>query len=319
MTRRGRPATSPVTELSARIRARQLSPVELTRGLPRPHRGAGRPASTRSSRDPGPRARAGAHRREGDQRAASIAVRCTASPTARRTCSRPRGIPTAWGAAPCRGQMFDARRHRDPQAARGRRRPARQAARWWSSRAASAIASPTPRSAGPAATPGIRRAGPAARRRARAPRSRAGCAAFALGTETWGSILCPSAFCGITGLRPTYGRVSRAGAMACAYTFDKVGPLTRSAADCRLVLQAIAGHDPDDPTSSREPVRPRAARKPLAKLRGALIPSDFTQKGEESEARPAFDHAVAELSAAGPQARGCQAGRNSRPPRWQVC
>src|SRR5437762_9023516 len=83
----------------------------------------------------------------------------------------------------------------------------------------------------------------------------AGLCGFAIGTETWGSILCPSAFCGITGLRPTYGRVSRAGAMACAYTFDKVGPIARSARDCRLILEAIAGPDPDDPTSSRTPVR----------------------------------------------------------------
>src|SRR6185436_11393574 len=82
-----------------------------------------------------------------------------------------------------------------------------------------------------------------------------GLVGFALGTETWGSILCPSAFCGITGVRPTYGRVSRAGGMVCSYTFDKVGPLARSAADCRMILEAIAGHDPDDPTSSHEPVR----------------------------------------------------------------
>ncbi len=69
----------------------------------------------------------------------------------------------------------------------------------------------------------------------------AGLATFALGTETWGSILCPSAFCGLTGIRPTYGLVSRAGGMVGAYTFDKVGPLARSAADCRTVLAAIAG------------------------------------------------------------------------------
>lgn len=66
---------------------------------------------------------------------------------------------------------------------------------------------------------------------------------FALGTETWGSIMCPAAFCGITGLRPTYGRVSRAGAMALSWTMDKIGPMARSAEDCAIILQAIAGVD----------------------------------------------------------------------------
>ncbi len=77
-------------------------------------------------------------------------------------------------------------------------------------------------------------------------------AAFAIGTETWGSIICPSAFCGISGLRPTYGRVSRHGAMALAYSMDKIGPMCRSAEDCRLVLDIIAGHDPLDPGSLLE-------------------------------------------------------------------
>jgi len=74
----------------------------------------------------------------------------------------------------------------------------------------------------------------------------AGLAAFAIGTETWGSILCPSAFCGVSGLRPTYGRVSRYGAMALAPSMDKIGPLARSAEDCARVFAAIAGHDPRD-------------------------------------------------------------------------
>ncbi len=74
----------------------------------------------------------------------------------------------------------------------------------------------------------------------------AGLAAFAIGTETWGSIVCPSAFCGVSGLRPTYGRVSRRGAMALAYSMDKIGPLARSAEDCARIFAAIAGHDPLD-------------------------------------------------------------------------
>jgi len=74
----------------------------------------------------------------------------------------------------------------------------------------------------------------------------AGLAAFAIGTETWGSIICPSAFCGVSGLRPTYGRVSRYGAMALAPSMDKIGPMARSAEDCTRIFAAIAGHDPKD-------------------------------------------------------------------------
>jgi aspartyl-tRNA(Asn)/glutamyl-tRNA(Gln) amidotransferase subunit A len=74
-------------------------------------------------------------------------------------------------------------------------------------------------------------------------------AAFAIGSETWGSIICPAAFCGVSGLRPTFGRVSRHGSMALAYSQDKLGPLARSADDCALVLAAIAGHDPLDRSS----------------------------------------------------------------------
>src|SRR5438477_1762931 len=71
-------------------------------------------------------------------------------------------------------------------------------------------------------------------------------AAFAIGTETWGSIICPAAYSGVSGLRPTYGRVSRYGAMALSYSMDKIGPLARSAEDCALILHAIAGHDAGD-------------------------------------------------------------------------
>src|SRR5271169_2853614 len=74
----------------------------------------------------------------------------------------------------------------------------------------------------------------------------AGLAAFAIGTETWGSIICPAAFCGVSGLRPTYGRVSRYGAMALAPSMDKIGPLARSAEDCARIFAVLAGHDLKD-------------------------------------------------------------------------
>ena len=77
----------------------------------------------------------------------------------------------------------------------------------------------------------------------------AGLVPYAIGSETWGSITTPAAFNGITGLRPTYGRVSRRGAMALSWTMDKIGPMARSADDCGLVLAAIA--DPDSAGSAR--------------------------------------------------------------------
>ena len=76
----------------------------------------------------------------------------------------------------------------------------------------------------------------------------AGLLPFAIGTETWGSIVSPSTRCGTTGLRPTYGRVSRSGAMALSWSMDKVGPICRSATDCAIVFDAIRGLDPKDKT-----------------------------------------------------------------------
>jgi len=126
----------------------------------------------------------------------------------------------------------------------------------------------------------------------------AGLCAFAIGTETWGSILCPSAFNGITGLRPTYGRVSRYGAMVCAWTFDKIGPMARSAADCRTVLATIAGPDPNDPSAVDEPLGLDAAPRAPGRIRAALIPLDWSKYGDR-EVKAAFDAAVADLKALG--------------------
>src|SRR5690242_13394859 len=80
----------------------------------------------------------------------------------------------------------------------------------------------------------------------------AGLLPYALGSETSGSILTPACFCGVSGLRPTYGLVSRFGAMALSWTLDKIGVLARSAEDCGLVLHAIAGGDDDDPGSAQK-------------------------------------------------------------------
>jgi aspartyl-tRNA(Asn)/glutamyl-tRNA(Gln) amidotransferase subunit A len=103
----------------------------------------------------------------------------------------------------------------------------------------------------------------------------AGLVPFAIGSETWGSIQFPAAFCGITGLRPTYGRVSRHGAMALSWTMDKLGPLARTSEGCGLVLAAIAGPDPADPSAIDRgfAVRDRSTERKryrLGILRGTL-------------------------------------------------
>jgi aspartyl-tRNA(Asn)/glutamyl-tRNA(Gln) amidotransferase subunit A len=125
---------------------------------------------------------------------------------------------------------------------------------------------------------------------------------FAIGSETWGSILCPSAFDGVTGLRPTYGLVPRTGAMALSWTMDKIGPMTRAAEDCRLVLGAIAGHDPADPSSLTETGGPeRGAAPPSSDARsyrvGVVRPSFGKIYDREVEA--AFEEAVRAISGLG--------------------
>jgi len=104
----------------------------------------------------------------------------------------------------------------------------------------------------------------------------AGAVPFAIGSETVGSILTPSSFCGVSGLRPTYGRVSRHGAMALSWTLDKLGPMCRTADDCGLVLDAIAGHDPADETSLAAMYRYAPERERGAGFRLA-VPEEATE------------------------------------------
>ncbi|WP_080058556.1 amidase [Spirosoma aerolatum] len=104
----------------------------------------------------------------------------------------------------------------------------------------------------------------------------AGLLPFAIGTETLGSIVSPSTICGTTGLRPTFGRVSRHGAMALSWSMDKIGPITRSVEDCALVFNAIYGPDGADPTVMAAPFR----YAPLATLKGMRI--GYVKKAFES-------------------------------------
>jgi aspartyl-tRNA(Asn)/glutamyl-tRNA(Gln) amidotransferase subunit A len=129
----------------------------------------------------------------------------------------------------------------------------------------------------------------------------AGLVTYALGSETSGSILTPSAFCGVTGLRPTYGLVSRAGAMALSWTLDKIGPLCRSAEDCGLVLESIAGGDADDPASAGKgfyyaPQFPRD----LAEVKAGFAAIDFEEWAEPA-ARPDFKKALDTIRSLGLQ------------------
>jgi aspartyl-tRNA(Asn)/glutamyl-tRNA(Gln) amidotransferase subunit A len=98
----------------------------------------------------------------------------------------------------------------------------------------------------------------------------AGLCAAAMGSDTGGSIRGPAAYCGIVGLKPTYGRVSRRGVFPLSYTLDHCGPLTRTVEDCAIMMQALAGHDPTDPASADRPV-PDYRAALVARLDGLRI------------------------------------------------
>ncbi len=106
----------------------------------------------------------------------------------------------------------------------------------------------------------------------------AGLCAFAIGTETLGSITSPCQRCGTTGLRPTFGRVSRAGAMALCWSLDKIGPICRSVEDCALVLAAINGDDPADRSSIGAPFNFDAGAG-IEGLRLGWLPAAFEEEG----------------------------------------
>jgi len=125
-------------------------------------------------------------------------------------------------------------------------------------------------------------------------------APVAIGSDTGGSIRQPAGLCGITGLKPTYGRVSRRGLIAFASSLDQIGPMARSAADCALIMETIAGHDPGDSTSLAVDV-PRYTDlldKPLAGVRIGRVPEHYAE-GLDPEVAKGVDEAFAVLKAAG--------------------
>ena len=182
-----------------------------------------------------------------------------------------KGIPTTWGAGPYQKQVFDydatvVERLRDAGAvlvAKLTLGALAQGDRWFGGQTKNPWNPDHPQlggSSGSSAGPGSATA--------------AGLVGFSLGTETRGSIISPSARNGVVGLRPTYGRVSRHGAMALSWTMDKIGPMCRSVEDCALVFNAIYGPDGRDDTVADAPFawNPDV---PLSKLRIAFIRSEF--------------------------------------------
>src|SRR3954471_20482265 len=129
----------------------------------------------------------------------------------------------------------------------------------------------------------------------------AGLMPFALGSETSGSILTPACFCGVTGLRPTYGLVSRHGAMALSWTLDKIGVLAHTAEDCALVLHVIAGKDADDPGSAGKSFfyTPDWYQK-ISDLKIGFAEIDFSDWVDEP-LRPAFANALSVVKSIKPQ------------------
>jgi len=204
------------------------------------------------------------------------------------------GIPTTWGAAPFRSQTFDydatvIRRLEDAGAILAAKLAMIELAGGMGYRQPNASFTGPPRNPwDPDTWTGGSSSGSGAA-------VSAGLAPFAIGSETWGSILSPANNCGVAGLRPTYGRVSRHGAMALCWTLDKLGPLCLTADDCGLVLEAIAGADANDPTATDRPFKYDADTSKrgfkLAVLRGVA-------EGAEDAVRANFEEALEVLGRA---------------------
>jgi aspartyl-tRNA(Asn)/glutamyl-tRNA(Gln) amidotransferase subunit A len=132
----------------------------------------------------------------------------------------------------------------------------------------------------------------------------AGLCYLALGSDTGGSIREPSAFCGIVGLKPTYGRVSTRGVIPLSWSLDHIGPMTRSVADSAIALQTIAGYDPNEVTSQDRPVGrySEAMRKSHGRLRIG-VPREFYYADLDPEVQAAIDQALAILVTVGGETR----------------
>jgi len=207
------------------------------------------------------------------------------------------GIPTGWGARPLRGQTFEReatviRRLRDAGAVLVAKLAMIELAGGLGYNTAAASSS------GPTSDPWDRSRWSCGSSSGSGAATAAALVGFSIGSETWGSILCPSAFNGVSGLRPTYGLVPRTGAMALSWTMDKIGPLARSAEDCGLVMDAIAGPDAGDPSSMTEKADDAAWRERPSRFRVGVVRPDFG-KIYDREVESAFEEAVRAISGMG--------------------
>ena len=236
-----------VSELASRIRTRKLSPVELTESyLARSEKiGAHLNAYATLTRE---LALKQARQAEREINAGKYRGALHGIPYAAKDLLAVRGYPTSWGARPYADQSFDfdatvIEKLNAAGAVLIGKAAMIELAGGMGYRYGSASIS------GPARNPWNDACWTCGSSSGSAAIVAAALAAFSIGSETWGSIICPSAYTGSTGLRPTYGRVSRHGAMALSYSMDKLGPLARSAEDCGLILAAIAGYDAQDAAS----------------------------------------------------------------------
>jgi aspartyl-tRNA(Asn)/glutamyl-tRNA(Gln) amidotransferase subunit A len=264
------PVFTPVRDLAGLVRARRVSPVALAEAfLDRLERlGPRFNAVVTVTRD---RALAEARRAERELTAGRWRGPLHGIPYgAKDLLATAGGIPTTWGAAPLRGQTFDA------DATVIRKLEAAGAvlvAKLAMVELAGGMGYRQPNAAftGPGISPWAPDAWSGGSSSGSASAVAAGLVPVALGSETWGSILSPAACCGVTGLRPTLGRVSRHGAMALSWTLDKLGPLGLTADDCGLVLEAIAGADPLDAAAADRPYRHDAGRGAGRPLRFGVV------------------------------------------------
>jgi Asp-tRNA(Asn)/Glu-tRNA(Gln) amidotransferase A subunit family amidase len=274
----------PVTHLAELIRTRQATPTELTTlYLDRLARHGPRlEAVVTLTSD-----RALRHAAEADAEIAAGRYRgpLHGIPWGAKDLLATRGYPTTWGAQPYAGQVIDedatvVRRLDEAGAilvAKLTLGALAQGDRWFGGMTRNPWL-PEQGSSGSSAGPGAATA--------------AGLVGFAIGSETLGSIVSPSARNGNTGLRPTFGRVSRHGAMALSWSMDKIGPMCRSVEDCALVLAAIHGPDGHDPTIREVPFDWDAARS-VRTLRVGYLKSAFdADESEADRARKPFDDAA---------------------------
>ena len=203
------------------------------------------------------------------------------------------GIPTTWGAAPFRDQVFD---YDASVVLALERAGAVLVAKLAMIELAGGMGYNHPNASftGPCANPWSADAWTGCSSSGSGASVAAGLVPFALGTETWGSIMSPASNCGVAGLRPTFGRVSKHGAMAACWSLDKVGPLCLTADDGGLVLDAIAGPDPLDTSTFDREFRYEAER-PSGGFRLAVL--EGMDKGVQPAVHANFERALDKLRA----------------------